>query len=137
MTGNPFEMRSVRLADGWLLDFPICPPTNHRMMPIRIGRMTRLMLTKDSRNYMTVWSRHLWLWAKQERFAPITGYQVVPMWFILPTRSADNHNYFKVFFDMLEKAGVVTDDKFFIPQVRGLWFDRKDPRVIIQLKPGE
>ena len=119
----------ARASDGWLFDFPLCPSTNGRMVPSR----GFLRLSNEARDYETERSKEAWLWKRKTGFKPIDSYTQVELWFILPRRSCDCHNYFKVFFDTLEKAELVTDDRFLVPLVRGLWHDSSYPRVIVKL----
>lgn len=124
---------SQRLADGVLLFLPLCPSTNARMRPVRMGSLCREVLTKEARQYISSVGMELRLWARAEKFQPINGYSFVDLWFILPRTNCDAHNYGKVLFDALQAGGVVTNDKYILPRVMGIWHDAKNPQVVVRL----
>lgn len=127
------ELISQRLADGVLLFLPLCPSTNARMRPVRMGGRCRDVLTKDARDYIRSVGMELRLWARAEKFRPIDSYAYLDLWFILPRTNCDAHNYGKVLFDALEAGGIVANDKFILPRVMGVWHDAKDPQVVVKL----
>lgn len=127
------KLISQRLADGVLLFLPLCPSTNARMRPVRMGGVCREVLTKEARQYISSVGMDLRLWARAEKFRPIDAYAFVDLWFILPRTNCDAHNYGKVLFDALEAGGIVTNDKFILPRVMGIWHDAKNPQVVVRL----
>ena len=127
------ELISQHLADGVLLFLPLCPSTNARMRPVRMGGVCREVLTKEARQYISSVGMDLRLWARAEKFRPIDAYSFVDLWFILPRTNCDAHNYGKVLFDALQAGGVVTNDKFILPRVMGIWHDAKNPQVVVRL----
>lgn len=124
---------SQRLADGVLLFLPLCPSTNARMRPVRMGGVCREVLTREARQYISSVGMDLRLWARAEKFRPIDAYSFVDLWFILPRTNCDAHNYGKVLFDALQAGGVVTNDKYILPRVMGIWHDAKNPQVVVRL----
>ena len=127
------ELTAQRLAGGVLLFLPLCPSTNARMRPVRMGGVCREVLTKEARQYISSVGMDLRLWARTEKFRPIDAYAFVDLWFILPRTNCDAHNYGKVLFDALQAGGVVTNDKFILPRVMGIWHDAKNPQVVVKL----
>ena len=127
------ELISQRLADWVLLFLPLCPSTNARMRPVRMGSLCREVLTKEARQYIATVGMGLRLWARAEKFRPIDGYSFVDLWFILPRTNCDAHNYGKVLFDALQAGGIVTNDKFILPRVMGVWHDAGNPQVVVRL----
>lgn len=127
-------IQSQRLSDGVLLFLPLCPSTNARMRPVRMGSRCRDILTAEARDYIHSVGLALRLWSRAEKFSPINSYAWVDLWFILPRRNCDAHNYGKVLFDALEAGDVVTNDKFILPRVMGVWHDAKG-EVAVKL-PG-
>lgn len=127
------KLISQRLADGVLLFLPLCPSTNARMRPVRMGGVCREVLTKEARQYISSVGMDLRLWARAEKFRPINAYSFVDLWFILPRTNCDVHNYGKVLFDALQAGGVVTNDKYILPRVMGIWHDAKNPQVVVGL----
>jgi hypothetical protein len=121
-----------RLTGGYLLFLPLCPSTNARMQPVRMGHRCQDILTKEARNYILAMSMALKLWANKVGFAPIDDYVWIDLWFILPRTNCDAHNYGKVLFDALEDGGIVTNDKFILPRVMGIWHDAQ-AEVVIKL----
>ena len=130
------ELTSQRLADGVLLFLPLCPSTNARMRPVRMGGVCRDVLTKEARQYISSVGMDLRLWALAEKFRPIDAYTLLDLWFILPRTNCDVHNYGKVLFDALETGGIVTNDKFILPRVMGIWHDSKS-EVAVKLPVGK
>jgi len=121
-----------RQSDGFLLFLPLCPSTNARMQPVRFGRRCQDILTKEARTYIQAMSMALKLWARKVSFEPINDYVWIDLWFILPRTNCDAHNYGKVLFDALEDGGIVTNDKFILPRVMGIWHDNA-AEVVIKL----
>lgn len=124
---------SQRLSDGVLIFLPLCPSTNARMRPVRMGSLCRDILTAEARDYIQSVGLALKLWARAEKFRPIDAYSWVDLWFILPRTNCDAHNYGKVLFDALQAGGVVTNDKYILPRVMGIWHDAKNPQVVVRL----
>lgn len=127
---------SKRLEDGVLLFLPLCPSTNARMRPVRMGSRCRDILTDEARDYIRSVGFALRLWARAERFRPISSYAWIDLWFILPRGNCDAHNYGKVLFDALEAGGIVANDKFILPRVMGIWHDAK-AEVAVNLPVAE
>src|SRR5262245_58203640 len=100
------------LNDGVLFFLPLCPSTNARMHPVRMGRNCRDILTQEARAYISAVGFELRKIMRREKFQPIDDYSYVDLWFILPRTNCDAHNYGKVLFDALEKGSVVANDKF-------------------------
>lgn len=119
-----------------LIFLPLCPSTNARMRPVRMGSMCREVLTKEARDYIASVGMALRLWSRAEKFQPIDTYSWVDLWFILPRTNCDAHNYGKVLFDALEAGGIVTNDKYILPRYMGLYHDAKNPQIIIELRMG-
>ena len=103
------------VSDGWLLFLPLCPSTNARMHPVRMGRSCRDILTQEARAYIRAVGFDLRMMMRREKLKPIDGYAYIDLWFILPRTNCDAHNYGKVLFDALEEGCVVTNDKYILP----------------------
>lgn len=117
------------LTDAILFFLPLCPSTNARMHPVRMGRNCRDILTQEARTYIGSVGFELRMLMRREKLQPIESYAYVDLWFILPRTNCDAHNYGKVLFDAIEEGGVVTNDKYILPRVMGVWHDSK-PEVI-------
>ncbi|MFH1723792.1 MAG: RusA family crossover junction endodeoxyribonuclease, partial [Elusimicrobiota bacterium] len=76
------------------------------------------------------------LWAKSVKLRPIDSYCGVDLWFILPRTNCDAHNYGKVLFDAMEAGGLVTNDKYILPRVMGVWHARES-EVIVKIPDGQ
>lgn len=126
---------SQRLEDGVLLFLPLCPSTNARMRPVRMGSRCRDILTTEARTYIRSVGFALRIWARANRFRPISAFTWIDLWFILPRANCDAHNYGKVLFDALETGGIVANDKFILPRVMGIWHD-SNAEVVVKL-PAE
>jgi len=97
-----------------------------------MGRHCQNILTKEARLYISDMGMALKAWMRAEKIKPIASYTYVDLWFILPRTNCDAHNYGKVLFDALEVGGIVTNDKFIMPRVMGVWHDSK-PMVIVKI----
>lgn len=124
-----------RLSDGILVFLPLCPSTNARMRPVRMGSLCREILTKEAREYIRSVGMSLRLWALSNKFRPINDYVWLDLWFILPRTNCDAHNYGKVLFDAMEAGGLVANDKYIMPRVMGIWHDAKS-EVVVKLPSG-
>lgn len=121
-------------ADGRpLLFLPLCPSTNDRMRPIRMGRLARQILTDDARDYVASVGAALAPMLREIKHTTIEAFRLVGVWTILPRVGADPHNYGKVLFDALETAGAVKNDRFILPLYYGVWHDSKEPEIIVSL----
>lgn len=120
------------LIDGVLLFFPLCPSTNARMQPVRMGAQCRAILTAEARLYITTVGCRLQGLMSREKFVPISNYAYVDLWFILPRTNCDAHNYGKILFDAMQYGGLFTNDKFILPRIMGVWHDPK-PEVIAKI----
>lgn len=120
------------LADGILFFLPLCPSTNARMHPVRMGPNCRDILTQEARAYISAVGFELRMTMRREKLKPIDAYAYIDLWFILPRTNCDAHNYGKVLFDAMEEGCVVTNDKFILPRVMGVWHDSK-PEVIAKI----
>jgi hypothetical protein len=118
------------LNDGILLFLPLCPSTNARMQPVRMGRSCRAILTSDAREYIRTVGNELRRWMLREKFKPIAAYAYVDLWFILPRTNCDAHNYGKILFDAMQYGGVVTNDKFILPRIMGVWHQGKGEAAV-------
>jgi len=64
---------------------------------------------------------------------PVDEYTINEIWIVMGRSNADCHNYFKIAYDCLESAGIVTDDKYLIPRVQGIGHDGKNPTIVMRL----
>lgn len=100
-------------------------------MPIIVGRHAQEILTKEARQYLESVGELLKIIVHSRGIHAVHQYSRIGFWFILPRTNSDNHNHLKLLLDVLEKAGVVSNDKFILPNVGGVWHDSKDPRAIV------
>ncbi len=130
------QIELEQVEDGRLrISLPLCPSTNDRQEPIRVGRYAQMRNTDKANDYIASVSaqlRPLINRAMQEwGWKPVTYWRGIDLWVILPRASADCHNYGKVLFDALEAGGVTFNDKYLIPNYRGIWHDTKTPVVVV------
>lgn len=100
-------------------------------------RMTRKnsyqsILRVDGRDYIYRYAFEVADELKRMKHVPIDGLFHLNIHWYLPNRNCDSHNYEKGLFDMLEKAGFVTDDKYIMSRTQSVNFDSKNPRVVIE-----
>ena len=129
MSRSPFK--ASRLAGSYLLYLPMCPSTNDRMTHNRYTG--RPILTTKARDYMSWVRLKAGAWLKAQGIAKISTRTDVSLWMVLPNRNCDPHNYEKVLFDALEKAGVCTNDKHLLPRYRGIEYDTKETCIVVEV----
>jgi len=120
-------------ARGRLLFLPLCPSTNDRQLPVRRGRRAVLVNTRETNEYIASVGAWLRAWVHNTGFTPIATWTRIQYWLILRTTAADPSNYGKVLWDALQAGGVVANDRYVLPDNRGVGFDAKMPMIIVQL----
>ncbi len=120
-----------KVSNGHLIFFPMCPSTNDRMMPVRMGRHLSMILTKDAREYIEDISIELRLLKDFHGIKTINRFAYFDMWYILSRTNQDSHNYNKILFDAIEQGGIVENDKFIMPRTMGISYNSKEPEIII------
>lgn len=122
-------------SDGkFQVTLPLGPSTNDRMMPVRMGRFTREILTPVARDYVATIKAELGPILERARefgFAPIRTWTPMDVWMVLPRVTADCHNYEKSLYDALQAAGFVEDDRYILPRFGGIHHDR-DTLVVVR-----
>ena len=120
-----------KLNACWLYILPLPPSTNARTRPIIVAGHAQEILTKEARQYLDSVGNLLKVIVHSRGIHAVHKYTRIGFWFILPRTNCDPHNYFKCLCDVLERSGVVSNDKFILPNVGGVWHDSKDPRAIV------
>jgi crossover junction endodeoxyribonuclease RusA len=60
---------------------------------------------------------------------------IIELYYYFPdARRRDTHNTLKILCDVLEEAGLVTDDRYLLPRVMDYEIDRQNPRIEIIVK---
>lgn len=123
-----------RWEDGRLfISLPLCPSTNDRQQPRRYGK--GLAPTPEVTDYIASVSAQLrplvTRATKEWGWKPITYWKGIELWVVMRSTQADCHNYGKVLFDALEAGGVTFNDRYLIPNYRGIWHDTKHPGVFV------
>jgi hypothetical protein len=99
-----------------------------------MGRHAQNILTREARDYISTAAAWLMAWRRSEpRFRPISEQSYLDYWVLTPRSNADPHNYDKVFFDALERGGIVTDDKYLLPRLLGSYAHSPEPTMILKL----
>lgn len=125
------KIEVYRHSGGLLFDLPLGPSTNRRTRPVRMGGFAREILTAEARDYLlTVGTQLQWI-VRSLKIRPVDRFAYFDLWFILPRRTCDAHNYGKVLFDALEQGGLVADDRFILPRVRGVFHDAQGARAFV------
>lgn len=103
----------VREIDYWI-SLPIPPSTNRRMIMAR-GRM---ILSSEARDYIEKASLIVHKRLQDYNLCPRTDYVAVDFSFIFnDNRRRDAHNYLKILCDVLERGGLVSDDRYILPRI--------------------
>jgi Holliday junction resolvase RusA-like endonuclease len=130
------QVEVVPAADGrFVVMLPLCPSTNERMRPVRMGRFSRDILTDDARDYIASVATELGPIierAKAFGFKPIEQLTSVEVWMVLPRRSCDPTNYEKCMWDALERSGFAKNDRYIMPHFRGVAFNTQATGVAVK-----
>ena len=70
-------------------------------------------------------------WVKLHHVKPVEEMTHFDMEFFLSSKNADATNYLKISMDLLEKAGIVSNDKFVMARIQKVDYDKENPRIII------
>lgn len=97
---------------------------NHRTHSMFLGQKSKDWL-KEAELLTKAWKN------KQKDFKPFNELFFVDVYFILPRKSSDSHNYFKMLADGFQKFGIVEDDRYIMFRTMGVQYDSKNPRVIV------
>lgn len=95
-----------------------------------------LGLTEEAKGYLmnALALRLAW---KKMMARPIEGYVKIEFRFFLANMAYDTHNGLKLACDMMQKSGMILNDKFILPQVEVPESAPSDPRLILSLPlPG-
>ena len=85
----------------------------------------------DVRTYYEVNTLVLQNWCKLHYIKPVTEMTHFDMEFFLPNKLADAHNYLKITCDLLQKAGIVENDKWIMTRIQKVDYDKANPRIDI------
>ena len=83
---------------------------------------------KSGTSYLTINTAAVQDWVKKNKFPMQEDYFYLDMWFWVPRRNADSHNYKKLLLDVLEHGGLVINDKFIMDRTQGIDVSKDDPR---------
>jgi Holliday junction resolvase RusA-like endonuclease len=64
---------------------------------------------------------------------PIDSFFDINLHFYLKNKQSDSHNYKKLLFDSLEHGGVCTNDKYILDRTINVFYDKENPRVIMEI----
>lgn len=93
---------------------------------------------KSGTSYLTENSDTVKKWVKKNKFPMRTNYFILKMWFWVPRRNADTHNYKKLLLDVLQHGELVLDDKFIADQTQlPILVDSDKPRCRMVIKVPE
>ncbi len=126
-------MRAQKVRGGVLLFLPLPPSNNARMRPVIMGGRPRDILTTEARQYIDNVGTIVRPLAKTEAIKTLTTWEAVEFWVVTPRSNADAHNYEKVLWDMLQRSGVIEDDKYVLPRLMGFVWNPQAPQVIVRL----
>lgn len=108
-------------------------------LPMSVNRMYtynrythQKIYKKEARDYLAGVGSQLAAIMRRDKAAPIDDYTHLDLFFFLPRKNADSHNYKKLLFDALQHGGVVTDDRYILDRTQKVEIDTKNPRVIIK-----
>jgi Holliday junction resolvase RusA-like endonuclease len=111
------------------ITIPIPPSVNKMFI---FNKYTHQKIYKqETRDYYEYNTLVLGNWVKTHHVKPVAKYEYFDMKFFLKNSSMDSHNLKKVAFDLLEKAGVVENDKWILDRTQSIEIDKENPRIEI------
>lgn len=145
---NAVQAQRVGDSDIWILPspeigsarlrIPVPPSCNVRQKPVYRVRRTvwgnktgvELGLTEEAKGYLmnAVVLRMAW---KRVMPRPIEDFTKITFRFFLANPAYDTHNGLKLACDMMQKSGMVLNDRLILPQVEVPESAPSDPRLII------
>lgn len=122
-------------AGRFRVTLPLGPSTNDRMIPVKRGRYVNMILAPVARDYIQTVAAELSAIleraAQSHGFKPLAYWGPVKVWMVLPRITCDGHNYEKCLYDALELGGFFVNDRYAVPELRGLYYF-KDPIVAVE-----
>jgi len=111
------------------ITIPIPPSVNKMFI---FNRYTHQKIYKqETRDYYEYNTLVLGNWVKKHFVKPVVTMTHFDMNFFLGSKNADSHNYLKVAADLLEKSGIVSNDKFLMARTQSVEYDKENPRIEI------
>lgn len=89
-------------------------------------------MTNETRKWLKATAQQLYLHCRQHNIQPITGYTFFDLWWFVPNTKCDTHNSEKALFDVFQKGGLVSNDKFVMNRTQGVNVDSVDPHVVVE-----
>lgn len=99
-------------------------PRGRRVIPV-------IRLTPIARQYLeNAWPLNI-AW-RRVRNAPYTSYVTMRFYFFLPDLRYDTHNGLKLACDLIERSGMVTNDRLVLPHIMTPVVAKDEPRLIVE-----
>lgn len=118
------------LNDKYTLVIDLGPSVND-LHQNKKGSYKRI-LKSAGRKYIYLYSLEIKKWLRRHNHKQKTDFFYLDIYWYLPNRNCDSHNFEKALFDMLQKSGFVKNDKYIMNRTQEVSFDKKNPRVMIQ-----
>lgn len=89
---------------------------------------------KTGTSYIAINTLVVQQFVKKHKLTPFDDYFFLEMYFWMPRRNADSHNYKKLTLDVLEHGGLVTNDKWIKDRTQDIKVDHENPRVRMEFE---
>ena len=109
---------------------PIPPSTNQRQTIAYKSGRPFITLTRAAREYLAG-AEKLRIQSFRYFNNPIIDFTNFEFKFYLARANYDCHNGLKLACDLLERAGIVSNDRFILPQIQKPEIDKSQPRLVI------
>lgn len=107
---------------------PLPPSVNHMYANAYIKGRSIKVYTKEA----NAWREHALYILKPHIKRTHDEKVIIELYYYFPdARRRDTHNTLKILCDVLEEAGLVTDDRYLLPRVMNYEIDRQNPRIEI------
>ena len=85
--------------------------------------------TNEYSSYLDYGTYVVIAWCRKNKIKPISDYRPLYIKFFLKDSRTDSHNLKKALFDVLQKGGLFTNDKYILDRTVSVEIDKKNPRV--------
>ena len=149
---TPMDYHQGPANGSWWLHLPLPPSDNDRLRPVvaqargirlrRRGRygyarlVPRLVPTASLKDYQARVVPCLRIFRGVNKYPALDRVAYLDLWVVLPSRRSDPSNRHKALLDVLQHAGLVTNDRLLLPRYQGVGYDAERPGVTVLLPRG-
>lgn len=122
-------LKSKSQMKKYQIEVPL--PMSVNKMYMYNPRTRQKIYKKEARDYLDFESWEVAAYMRENKLLPIDKLSYFDMIFYLPNKNCDSHNYKKIAIDLMQRGGVVTNDKYVMDRTQEVHYDKEKPRIII------